>query len=286
MKHQDPSDTIRSGLGVCAGYAGAYAAIALKAGLECVVVNGDGKGFGYVPLKRGEAIPPYKGNHAWNAVRIDEGEWKLIDACWGAGHTSADQVYTKHFTPSKFTMSNEEFGLEHFPEDSRYFFRADGRTVSWEEYAVGPLGRDAGEAVTVYSNPEEEHGILKSSISPALKEINMSHHKPTDVIRFQFSNICPHYNHVKHGKGKPYPMVLCIGGVDGRKSDYVGLETNGYWWWCDVMVKDLGCRGKEVKLHAVNTVDGRSARGLGAKGFRERGNVGCSFMGVGCWKLV
>ena len=286
VKHQDPSDAITKGLAVCAGYAGAYAAIALKAGLECVVVNGDGKGFGYVPLKPGQAIPPYKSNHAWNAVRIDGGEWKLLDACWGAGHTSADQVYTKHFTPSKFTMSNEEFGLEHYPEDERYFFRDDGRVISWEEYAVGPLGRDAGEAVTIYSNPEEEHGIARSSITPALKEIKMSSHAPDDVIRFQYSNICSHWDHVKHGKGKPYPMVLCIGGLDGRKQDYVGLQTNGYWWWCDVRVKDLGCRGGDVHLRAVNTVDGKDCRGLTAKGFRERGNVGCSFVGVACWKLV
>lgn len=59
-----------------------FAAIAIKAGLEAVVVGGNGKGFGYSPLKPGDPVPPYNAGHAWNAVKIDGGEWKLIDCCW------------------------------------------------------------------------------------------------------------------------------------------------------------------------------------------------------------
>jgi transglutaminase/protease-like cytokinesis protein 3 len=68
-----PAESILSGVGVCAGYAGSYAAIATAAGLECTVVNGHGKGVGYRDWQAGEPVPAYDMNHAWNAVRIDGG---------------------------------------------------------------------------------------------------------------------------------------------------------------------------------------------------------------------
>ena len=80
-----PEKTIASGLAVCEGYAGLFAALALKAGLEAMVCSGASKGYGHSPLEPGQAVPPYKSTHAWNAVKIDNGEWKLIDSCWGAG---------------------------------------------------------------------------------------------------------------------------------------------------------------------------------------------------------
>lgn len=81
-----PEKTIASGLAVCEGYAGLFAALALKAGLEAIVCSGASKGYGHTPLEPGQAVPPYQSTHAWNAVKIDNGEWKLVDPCWGAGH--------------------------------------------------------------------------------------------------------------------------------------------------------------------------------------------------------
>lgn len=85
----------------------------------------------------------------------------------------------------------------------------------------------------------------------------------------------------------PYPMVLKIGGVDGRKQDFVAFETNGYWWWCDVRVKDLGCRGGEVSVYSVESINGKDVRGMGNVEFeRVRRNAGMSFGGVAAWVLV
>ena len=81
-----PEKTIASGLAVCEGYAGLFAALALKAGLQAMVCSGASKGYGHEPLQPGQPIPPFASTHAWNAVKIDNGEWKLIDSCWGAGH--------------------------------------------------------------------------------------------------------------------------------------------------------------------------------------------------------
>jgi hypothetical protein len=287
VKHHEPADIVRSGAAVCSGYAGVFNAIALKAGLECVTVGGHGKGFGYKPLEPGAPVPPYESGHAWNAVRIDGGEWKLVDACWGAGNVSEGQTYNKHFSAEQFAMSNEDFGLSHFPEDQRHFYRADGRNPTWEEYFVGPGGRDAGEPVMVCSDVPQKYGIRLASFSPAAKNIKMSAYRPNDVIRFQFSAVCEHWDPLKHGKKeKPYLRVLGIGGLDGRKQDYVPFQTNGYWSWVDIKVKDLGCSGQEVGCWAVDTWDNSDGRGLTRERYLAKRNVAMTFEGGAVWQLV
>ena len=138
VKPSTPQSTLTSGLAVCEGYAGLFAALAMKVGLEAYVVSGHGKGYGHSALKPGDPIPTYSAGHAWNVVKIDDGQWKLIDCCWGAGTVNGPgQPYTKRFAPGHFTRSNDSFGLDHFPGDSKNQFRNDGRAVTWEEYITG-----------------------------------------------------------------------------------------------------------------------------------------------------
>jgi transglutaminase-like putative cysteine protease len=53
---QTAETTLASGLAVCSGYAGLYAALMTKAGLECVVVYGHGKGYGFKPHQAEQMI--------------------------------------------------------------------------------------------------------------------------------------------------------------------------------------------------------------------------------------
>ncbi|CAG8960746.1 hypothetical protein HYFRA_00002282 [Hymenoscyphus fraxineus] len=280
VKHVEPRDNISSGLAVCGGYAGVYVAIALKAGMEAVMVMGHGKGYGHSPLGPRDPIPPCKPDgHAWNAVRIDDGEWKLIDPCWGAGNVN-NQIFNKVFTPSYFTMSNDEFGLKHFPQNKRHFFRSDGSTPSWEWYMRGPTG---SEPVQLFTSTDS-HGLSPTSFSPASKNISVS---SAETVRFQFSKMCEHWDHEKNGTGKPYPFVLKIGGRDGRNEDFVAFENNEHWWWCDVPARDLGASGQTVHCYAVTTIDGADARGVSRRAYLEKkGRVGMGFGGVCCWSLV
>ncbi len=78
IKHSTPASTISRGLAVCEGYAGLFTAIATHAGLESVVVSGHGKGYGHSSLTPNSPIPPFNTGHAWNAVKIDGGAWKLM----------------------------------------------------------------------------------------------------------------------------------------------------------------------------------------------------------------
>jgi len=284
VKHVDPRDTITTGLAVCGGYAGLYVAIALRAGLECVMVTGHGKGYGYSPLAPGDPVPPCNpAGHAWNAVRIDGGQWKLLDACWGAGNVG-NQVFNKKFVPSYFTMSNDEFGIKHFPSDDSYFFRSDGGVQTWEKYMIGPVGT---EPLLLYGSVED-HGLSKTSFSPPQKHIPVSTTPPNEIIRFQFSKACEHWDFIKNGQGPPYLMLLKINGVDGRKEDYVPLENNEFWWWADVKSKDLGTKGQKVSVFSVDKVQGRDARGLKREEYlRKKGNTAMGpFGGVCMWELV
>lgn len=280
IKGRNVEDTIFHGKAVCQGYAEVYQAIAQRAGLQCVVVGGHGKGYGYVPLKKGQP-PPRRdpSGHAWNAVRIDNGEWKLLDACWGAGSVG-NQQYNKHFKPEMFCLSNEFFGLKHFPQDERHFYRKDGSIPTWEEYIVGTT---KGEKAQWYGTATDE-GISEFTFSPAEKHISVN---SNEVIRFQFSKVCEHWMGEKHGLGKNYLLVLSIHGLDGRKDDIVPLETDGYWWWVDIKARDLGAAGQQIFLYGVKTMGDGDVRGMTKEEyFRKKGKVGYSLDGYAHWELV
>jgi hypothetical protein len=278
-----PERTMTTGLAVCEGYASLFAALALKAGLEAIVVGGHGKGYGHTALKPGDPLPEFKpGGHAWNAVRIDNGEWKLIDPCWGAGVVNGPgKPYEKHLSEHWFTMNNNDFGSKHYPEDDRYFFRTDGRaSISWEEYFMD----DAGERLQLYQT--SDHGIGERTFQPAMKHIKVYDPQSEPVIRFQFATVCAHWDHERNGKGKPYVMVLNIGGRDGRKSEMVPFQSDGKVWWLDVNRVDLGAPGQKVSVFAITSFDNKDGRGLSVADFKaKKGRVAMAWGWVAMWEL-
>lgn len=280
--HVTPEDSILSGKAVCSGYAGAYEAIALRAGLECLVVSGHGKGFGYAPLKPGEPVPePDLNGHAWNAVRIDGGRWKLLDACWGAGAVGDDQQYHPGFTPAMFTLANDDFGLRHFPSDPAHMFREDGRRLSWEEYYRAPCD---GEPATFCGKGNDE-GLNEFNFAP--RQLKIQVHGGEEVVRFRFAKACAHWTPERNGKGKQMLFVLQVHGVDGRKDDMLVLETDGFWFWVDVRARELGRPGQKIMLCGFETIGGQDARGLTKEEWlRKKGRVGCSWIGITVWELV
>lgn len=247
-----------------------------------MLVSGHGKGYGYTPLGSGEP-PPRKNptGHAWNAVCIDNGEWKLLDACWGAGSVG-NQQYHKGFNPKMFCLSNEQFGLKHFPSNEAYFFRSDGRIPTWEEYYIGPMQAEKAE---FYGTAGDE-GVSEYTFSPAEKHIPVY---SGEVVRFQFSKICEHWDPERHGKGKSYLLLIKIQGVDGRKEDMVPLETDGFWWWTDIPARDLGAPGQNVFLYALTTVNNKDARGVTKEEFfrtKSGGGYSMSWAVFAKWELA
>ncbi|KAI9799870.1 MAG: hypothetical protein M1833_003792 [Piccolia ochrophora] len=289
LKPSTPSSTLTSGLAVCEGYAGLFTAIATHAGLESFVVSGHGKGYGFAALSPSSPLPSFSSNHAWNAVKLDSGAWKLIDACWGAGTVGGPgQPYAPRFNPALFTMSNDDFGLRHFPSDRAHFFRADGRVPSWGEYIVGDR---RGEPPLIYTDAEAAHGVAPTSFRPALKAINVSQ-PVAPTVRFSFAKVCPHWDNVSMGAGVPFLFVVGVhNGAGGPgKKEYVPFSTDAACseWWCDVPVERLGSKGQEVMVHPVDTVGGKKVRGLEKEAFlRARGKQAMSFgNSVAKWDLV
>ena len=284
IKPSTPQSTLASGLAVCEGYAGLFAALAMKVGLEAIVVSGHGKGYGYSALKPGDPLPTYSAGHAWNAVKIDGGQWKLIDCCWGAGSVNGkNQPYNKRFAPERFTQSNDDFGLDHFPGDNSKQFRNDGRIVTWEEYI---LGNKNGCGASFFNGFVAEEGLSAPSFKPATGKIQLNQlHGPT--VRFSFQKVCPHWDPVRNGKGPYYIYVLAFEALEERKDNHVPFETNGDVWWCDVPVSNLGRPGMKVHCNVLTKFDGQDGRGLTIQRYRERkGMAGWAGGGVCNWEVA
>ncbi len=284
VKPSTPQSTLQSGLAVCEGYAGLFAALAMKAGLEAYVVGGHGKGFGYSKLQPGQPIPPYSAGHAWNVVKIDGGQWKLIDCCWGAGVVNGKgKPYQKLFSPNRFTQSNDDFGLDHYPGDPSKQFRNDGRTVTWEEYI---LANKNGCGADFFSGYIEGEGLSSKTFQPVSNPIVPAQH-PGPIVRFSFQKKCPHWDPIRCGKGPYYVYVLILDALEGTGKNNIPFETNGDVWWCDVPVADLSHAGQEAKVFAITSFGGKDGRGLTVREYKEKkGRAGFAMGGVCKWQIA
>jgi hypothetical protein len=130
-----PEEVLEERKGVCSDYAALFSSLSEISGLDAVAIIGRGKGSGYtVGSKIPESI-----NHAWNAVRID-GEWKLVDATWGAGHLDPEEGFVERFEEFYFFTPPEELIWTHLPEDP-----------AWQ-LLDPPISRDEFERL-VYAKP-------------------------------------------------------------------------------------------------------------------------------------
>lgn len=296
VKGSTPQSTLQSGLAVCEGYAALFTNLATYAGLESVVISGHGKGYGFTALPPGSPLPPYNAGHAWNAVKIDDGEWKLIDACWGAGYVQgAGRPYVQKLSPEFFTMPNEEFAIKHFPGNKDLFFLPGGRQMSWEEYIViNPAWwPDNVEGPTIFTNAKEDYSIGEKTVHPRARKLNV--HQPA-LTRFQFGLLCPHWTLERHTrKGPPPVFIISVNGVDGRNKDHIpmdhypgGAGQGGDTWIADIDARELGAPGQTLTLFAVTSFgDRQDARGLTVREFLDgKGRVGMGFVGVAAWDLV
>jgi hypothetical protein len=132
---------------VGSGYSDLFYEMCQYAGITSVVLSGYSKSE-YSDF--GDKF--YLDEHSWNAVYIDS-EWRLVDACWDAGHiayykrtfagyfvfafslgTSDRLVYRPHFSPEPswkyFNKSGNFFITDHIPADSIWQLVTPVRSVS------------------------------------------------------------------------------------------------------------------------------------------------------------
>ena len=192
----------------------------------------------------------------------------------------------KAFKPSQFSNDNDVFGETHFPTDSTYFFRPDGSVLRWEDWIRGDQG---GELAQVYSDIAPMEGLRESSFLPKYRRVpvSLSAH-PSGLVRFQFERVCPHWSPLVQGHGEPFTYILTVEmGPDGHVGDYVPFETDGFFWWVDVDPRILGRPGAMISLYIVDTIDGRSGRGIKKEEYlRKKGRCAMGFKAVAAWDLV
>ncbi len=107
FEQHDAYGVLIDGLGVCDSYAEAFKMLLNKAGIECMVVEGD------------EINTPGADNdlgHAWNIVKID-GEYYHVDPTWD---DPVSEDGTQTLTRSYFNLTDEEMAKTHTWEKSKY----------------------------------------------------------------------------------------------------------------------------------------------------------------------
>ncbi len=122
--------TLRTKKAVCEGYASLFVSLANAVGLEAVIVTGTSK---IHETQIGKL--PTASDHAWNAVKIN-GEWKLVDATWGAGVVDTNQQRFKpEFNDAYFFTDPKKFFLNHYPDNQKWLLTSK----SPEDFAALPL---------------------------------------------------------------------------------------------------------------------------------------------------
>lgn len=253
---QDPRSTLRSGLAVCAGYAELFAALAFHAGLEAVVVMGHGKGYGH----SSNPDAPYEPKgHAWNAVKLAPDYWHLIDPCWGAGHIKGPPTptYTAAFSAANFISPPSTFGRFHFPENSAYQHREDGRVLTWAEY-VAP----EPESPICYTQFTDLFNFSKETLRPATRRIEGGRRE-----RFAVTLPCQHLPAI--APRDEYVLFLNVGEQFEPKNFYVlQPDGTGRGFACEVEIPREP--GVKVTLNYVKELDGCDGKGLGKDRFVSR----------------
>lgn len=110
---QLPADVLRRRRAVCDGFSGLFYALGTRMGLEVAVVQGVAKGGNGDPRSEQQ-----RGGHSWNAVKVD-GEWRLVDATWGAGDLIG-RSFVRRVREFYFFADPERLVFSHLPRESRW----------------------------------------------------------------------------------------------------------------------------------------------------------------------
>jgi len=176
LKEELAQKTLKSKKGVCQGYATLYAVVADKVGLKSEIIPGTSKSH---PMHIGKA--PGASDHAWNAVKIG-GEWKLLDATWGAGTmTGAKPEFVFKFNDKYFFSDPDIFFLNHFPDDKKWLLTK--KTES--DFANLPLYY-GNCLMNGYEFLTPNSGVLKA-VAGSVITFKVKNIKPGELVHYTFS---------------------------------------------------------------------------------------------------
>ncbi|KAJ6668199.1 hypothetical protein lerEdw1_015576 [Lerista edwardsae] len=170
LRRCEPSDVLRSGKGVCAGYSGLFEKMCSIAGIECKTLSGFSKGYSY---KIGKILKDT--DHAWNAVYLD-GKWHLLDCTWGSGNMDESCTrFTFRYDEFYFLTHPALFISEHLPKDHQWQLLKPALTLQQFEhnlrynsdfYTIGLVA--ASPQTSVIETENGKATVLIESRSPTL----------------------------------------------------------------------------------------------------------------------
>ncbi|KAH9485416.1 Kyphoscoliosis peptidase [Psilocybe cubensis] len=257
-----PESTLASGLAVCEGYAGLFEQLGELMGLQVHTVSGHGKGYSYQPLKAGDAIPEKSSGHAWNCILLN-GEWHLVDPCWGAGVLTGSGTYEAKFSPHWFISSPSEFGRTHFPTDPS--FQLTPEQTTWEEYILAP-------ETPVITSDFHLYGYHPMFLQPSEKHV-----PERQFVQFSVSKRC---QHASMAVADNYLLVIST-----NDKDFVPLAFSEELdaWTVNIFTP----RNGDITLYIVNSVNAQDARGLSIEGFgKAKGRKVMGFKGLAMWSVA
>jgi len=147
----EPYQVITHGSSVCEGYSELFQLMCSLAGLECRVISGYGRGYGFDGFA--EDARPFESNHAWNAVRVGDG-WYLLDTTWDSGGVASNGVFTREYSTGYLFTPPDIFLCTHFPEEPRWQLAAQPlgfesfKSLPYLEGAFATLGFKAESPLT------------------------------------------------------------------------------------------------------------------------------------------
>lgn len=99
------------GIGVCESYAKAMYELCKAAGVECIYVTGTGNG----------------GDHAWNMVKLDDGQWYNVDVTWDdpTYENSSDKIFEVQY--DYFNVPDTIFSRTHIRDNTIQYPTANGK---------------------------------------------------------------------------------------------------------------------------------------------------------------
>jgi hypothetical protein len=166
-KRQTLDQLLISRSGVCDGYAVAFHEMAKKAGLTTKLIEGRAKGG-----SNGEQFADDQANHAWNMILIN-GQWKVIDATWGAGHVDDRAGYQAKLDDFYFMAPVENLLLSHYDfSDPLGLFAS--RQISLQEFETFPYSGTRAVAVGFDVNRVLSH-YRQTSLQPVVDTFNQSY---------------------------------------------------------------------------------------------------------------
>lgn len=108
---QRPAKVLKTRTAVCCGYSNLFNALAKRAGIESVTIDGYSRGRDY---QVGSTFS--RNDHTWNAVKID-GSWRLLDCIWGSGYIDVGRKFIRSTRYHYFLTDPAAFIYDHFPQN-------------------------------------------------------------------------------------------------------------------------------------------------------------------------